>query len=50
MIQFELVKNHGIPEEIIQHTLAEMRRFFDLPLEEKLEVSFASTKQKLSDY
>jgi isopenicillin N synthase-like dioxygenase len=36
---FFSVKNHGIPEEIIQETLAMMRKFFDLPLDAKLEVS-----------
>lgn len=33
-----LVKNHGIPQEVMQQTLTQMTRFFDLPLEEKLEV------------
>ncbi|KAJ6584322.1 2OG-Fe-II oxygenase [Mycena capillaripes] len=42
-VGFFYVKNHGIPEEIMQSTLAQMRRFFDLPLEEKLEVENKKT-------
>ncbi|KAJ7505878.1 hypothetical protein B0H11DRAFT_1976528 [Mycena galericulata] len=42
-VGFFYVKNHGIPEEIIQHTLALMRNFFDLPLKAKLEVENTKT-------
>ncbi|KAJ7166307.1 hypothetical protein C8R43DRAFT_985441 [Mycena crocata] len=42
-VGFFYVKNHGIPEEVIQRTLALMRRFFDLPLEAKLEVENTKT-------
>ncbi|KAF8194372.1 2OG-Fe-II oxygenase [Mycena galopus ATCC 62051] len=37
-VGFFYVKNHGIPDEVMQRTLAQMTRFFDLPLEQKLEV------------
>ncbi|KAJ7268054.1 Clavaminate synthase-like protein, partial [Mycena rebaudengoi] len=40
---FFLVKNHGIPEEIIQETLAMMRKFFDLPLDAKLDIENTKT-------
>ncbi|KAJ7119825.1 2OG-Fe-II oxygenase [Mycena epipterygia] len=42
-VGFFYVKNHGIPEEILQRTLALMRSFFDLPLEAKLEVENTKT-------
>ncbi|KAJ7776815.1 hypothetical protein DFH07DRAFT_797909 [Mycena maculata] len=42
-VGFFYVKNHGIPEEIIQGTLALMCKFFDLPLEAKLEVENTKT-------
>ncbi|KAJ7258774.1 hypothetical protein B0H12DRAFT_436015 [Mycena haematopus] len=37
-VGFFYVKNHGIPDEVTQGTLAQMARFFDLPLDKKLEV------------
>ncbi|KAF7357373.1 Clavaminate synthase-like protein [Mycena sanguinolenta] len=40
---FETVKNHGIPETVMQDTLAQMTRFFDLPLDKKLEVENKKT-------
>ncbi|KAJ6507495.1 2OG-Fe(II) oxygenase [Mycena vulgaris] len=42
-VGFFYVKNHGIPTEIIQRALALMRRFFDLPLDAKLEVENTKT-------
>ncbi|CAK5284499.1 unnamed protein product, partial [Mycena citricolor] len=36
-VGFFYVKNHGIPNEVFVRTLAAMRQFFDLPLEDKLE-------------
>ncbi|KAK7042698.1 Clavaminate synthase-like protein [Favolaschia claudopus] len=37
-VGFFYVKNHGIPEEIMGATLAQMVRFFDLPLDQKMEI------------
>ncbi|KAJ7268053.1 hypothetical protein C8J57DRAFT_354178 [Mycena rebaudengoi] len=42
-VGFFYVKNHGIPEEIIQETLAMMRKFFDLPLDAKLDIENTKT-------
>ncbi|KAJ7786706.1 hypothetical protein B0H14DRAFT_2473945 [Mycena olivaceomarginata] len=42
-VGFFYVKNHGIPQEVMQQTLTQMTRFFDLPLEEKLEVENKKT-------
>ncbi|KAJ6453196.1 hypothetical protein C8R47DRAFT_1168449 [Mycena vitilis] len=42
-VGFFYVKNHGISEEIMQTTLTQMQRFFDLPLEDKLEVENKKT-------
>ncbi|KAJ6624378.1 2OG-Fe-II oxygenase [Mycena sp. CBHHK59/15] len=42
-VGFFYVKNHGIPEEMIEHTLAMMHNFFDLPLEAKLEIENTKT-------
>ncbi|KAF7365652.1 Clavaminate synthase-like protein [Mycena venus] len=42
-VGFFYVKNHGIPEEVMQRTLAQMQRFFDLPLDQKLEVENKKT-------
>jgi len=33
------VKNHGIPEEIIQSALSASKEFFSLPIDKKMEVS-----------
>jgi len=35
---FFTVKNHGIPDERIDDVVAASRRFFSLPLEEKMKV------------
>ncbi|KAJ7046426.1 hypothetical protein C8F04DRAFT_1064213 [Mycena alexandri] len=42
-VGFFYVKNHGIPQEVFQRTLAAMRQFFDLPLDAKLEVENTKT-------
>ncbi|KAJ7712995.1 hypothetical protein B0H16DRAFT_1623130 [Mycena metata] len=42
-VGFFYVKNHGIPPEVFQRTLAAMRQFFDLPLNAKLEVENTKT-------
>ncbi|KAJ6455462.1 2OG-Fe(II) oxygenase [Mycena sanguinolenta] len=42
-VGFFYVKNHGIPETVTQDTLAQMTRFFDLPLDKKLEVENKKT-------
>lgn len=34
-----VVKNHGIPEEIVQNALFESKEFFSLPIEQKMEAS-----------
>lgn len=40
-VGFFYITNHGIPEQTIASTLAETKRFFDLPLEIKNQVSIA---------
>jgi isopenicillin N synthase-like dioxygenase len=40
-IGFFYVRNHGIPQELLDRTDAVARRFFRLPLEEKLKVEVA---------
>ena len=38
-IGFLAVVNHGVPDEIIEHAWDAARRFFDLPLDQKLELA-----------
>jgi len=38
-IGFFYLINHGVPDELVARTFAEAKRFFDLPLEKKLEIS-----------
>ncbi|KAJ7644722.1 Clavaminate synthase-like protein [Roridomyces roridus] len=42
-VGFFYVKNHGIPSEVFEHTLAMMRKFFDLPVEQKLGIENTKT-------
>ncbi|KAK6995766.1 hypothetical protein R3P38DRAFT_3223208 [Favolaschia claudopus] len=42
-VGFFYVKNHGIPEEIMGATLAQMVEFFDLPLDKKMEIENKKT-------
>lgn len=38
-IGFVYIVNHGVPASLIERTFAEAKRFFDLPLEQKLSIS-----------
>jgi len=48
-IGFFLVKNHGVPEELLSRAFSEMRRFFSLPIERKMQVA-ASTNANNRGY
>ncbi|KAF8657326.1 hypothetical protein AX16_001798 [Volvariella volvacea WC 439] len=37
-VGFFYVKNHGIPEELVENTIKAGEKFFDLPLEAKMEI------------
>jgi isopenicillin N synthase-like dioxygenase len=39
------VKNHGIPEEIIESAISTSKEFFSLPIDKKMEAS--TTKKQL---
>jgi isopenicillin N synthase-like dioxygenase len=40
-IGFFYVVNHGVPQDLVDQTFAEARRFFDLPMERKQEIAIA---------
>ena len=42
-IGFFYLKNHGLPKELVEATFAEAKRFFDQPLEKKLEISIENS-------
>jgi isopenicillin N synthase-like dioxygenase len=42
-IGFIYIANHGVPQDLIDHTFAESRRFFALPLAEKNKVNIANS-------
>jgi isopenicillin N synthase-like dioxygenase len=44
-VGFMYVANHGVPEGVIDAAVDATRRFFSLPLEQKLEVSMAKSDQ-----
>jgi isopenicillin N synthase-like dioxygenase len=33
------VENHGVPEDVLQHAITQFDAFFDLPLEERMEIA-----------
>eukprot|EP01083_Nonionella_stella_P087406 243188_1 len=39
---FFYISNHGVPQELIDRTYVQAKRFFDLPLEDKLKVELES--------
>ena len=43
-VGFFYVKNHGVPAELIERTRAEMKRFFDQPMDAKLRISVKRSK------
>ncbi|MBL8705529.1 MAG: isopenicillin N synthase family oxygenase [Rhodospirillales bacterium] len=43
-IGFIYIANHGVPQDLIEHTFAEARRFFALPLAEKSKIPIANSK------
>lgn len=42
-LMIEVVKNHGIPEEDVNAAIEAGKKFFALPTEKKLEVSYTNT-------
>jgi isopenicillin N synthase-like dioxygenase len=40
-LRCDLVKNHGIPQDIIDGTLAASKKYFSLPVSEKIKVRLA---------
>jgi len=49
-IGFFYVKNHGIPQDVIDRIFAESRRFHSLPVEEKEQIPFVATDTYKSGY
>src|SRR6266436_4124475 len=45
---FFYVKNHGVPEAVMAEQLASARRFFALPLEEKLKLDMARKRRRIT--
>ncbi|WP_343559381.1 isopenicillin N synthase family dioxygenase [Kiloniella sp. b19] len=49
-VGFMYVKNHGTPDAVVQNTFAEARAFFDLPLEEKMDLHISKSGTALRGY
>jgi len=45
-VGFFYIKGHGVSKKLIQRTFQEMKRFFDLPLEKKMEISCKDTPNR----
>jgi len=43
-VGFFYIGNHGVPEALIERTRAEMQRFFDLPMDRKMQISVTRSK------
>ncbi|KAG8957092.1 hypothetical protein FRC03_010554 [Tulasnella sp. 419] len=43
-VGFFYVKNHNVPDEVIDRTMDQAKRFFDLPLEEKMKIDIHKSK------
>ena len=37
-VGFLYIRNHGVPEELIERIFAQSNQFFNLPLEEKMQI------------
>ena len=43
-IGFFYIKNHGISKDHIKAVFSEIKRFFDLPIEEKMKIHIGKSK------
>ncbi|KAE8359687.1 hypothetical protein BDV27DRAFT_168379 [Aspergillus caelatus] len=41
---FFYIRNHGIPEELIQNSLSQAKTFFNQPLSQKIKINFSASK------
>ncbi|GAB1198299.1 hypothetical protein APSETT444_007614 [Aspergillus pseudonomiae] len=41
---FFYIRNHGVPEELIQNSLMQAKTFFNQPLREKMKIDFSASK------
>ncbi|MEP0914637.1 isopenicillin N synthase family oxygenase [Leptolyngbya sp. GB1-A1] len=42
-VGFFYIKNHGVPQSVINHAFAQSKRFFSLPLAEKMEIHISNS-------
>lgn len=47
---FFYVKNHGVPESVVSSAFGQTRRFFDLPLEDKMDLHISKSGLALRGY
>src|SRR5688572_5928889 len=43
-VGFYYIKNHGVPQELVERTFTEARRFHGLPLDEKRKIKIDANK------